>query len=408
VVFYQGSSWVSSDTNTNVAPDPVAIVHTWNYLAEQGSAGATGPAGPSGATGPQGPAGNTGPQGPIGPMGATGAQGPSGTFTLPYSSTTSLGTGTTLLSLTDNGNASGILVSLTGPSGTPGYFSAGTSASGTAATGIQVYGGNSSSSTEGDTAGPGLVAFGGSGTNSASAGDGLAASGGSSVASNGGDGIDGYGGNSLLFSGGTGVSAIGGNSSFLGGGTGIYARGGTGNVQGDAGIFYGNVSITGSISKSGGSFKIDHPLDPENKILYHSFVESPDMKNIYDGVATLGSDGSAWITLPNWFQALNSDYRYQLTAIGAPSPGMYIASEVQGNQFQIAGGAPGARVSWQVTGIRKDAYANAHRIPVEVDKSESERGKYLSPDSFGQPPSKGIYSEMGHPQTPAPKKGSRQ
>ena len=52
-------------------------------------------------------------------------------------------------------------------------------------------------------------------------------------------------------------------------------------------ILNGKVKITGNLEKAGGSFKIDHPLDPANKYLYHSFVESPDMKNVYDGVVVL-------------------------------------------------------------------------------------------------------------------------
>ena len=138
------------------------------------------------------------------------------------------------------------------------------------------------------------------------------------------------------------------------------------------GYFKGNLTVGGNISKGGGSFRIDHPLDPENKYLYHSFVESPDMKNIYDGVATLDQSGEATITLPDWFEALNRDFRYQLTCIGGYAP-VYIASEVAGNQFRIAGGRAGLKVSWQVTGIRHDAYAEAHRIPVEADKTPAEK-----------------------------------
>lgn len=138
------------------------------------------------------------------------------------------------------------------------------------------------------------------------------------------------------------------------------------------GYFKGNLTVGGNISKGGGSFRIDHPLDPENKYLYHSFVESPDMKNIYDGVVTLDASGEAAVTLPDWFEALNQDFRYQLTCIGGYAP-VYIASEVSGNQFRIAGGHSGLKVSWQVTGIRHDAYANAHRIPVEVDKTAAEK-----------------------------------
>jgi hypothetical protein len=152
---------------------------------------------------------------------------------------------------------------------------------------------------------------------------------------------------------------------------------------------YGNLQVTGTLSKGGGSFKIDHPLDPANKFLYHSFVESPDMKNVYDGVVTLDAAGEATVTLPDWFEALNRDTRIQLTAVGQFSP-LFVKSEMQANSFSIAGGKPSQRVYWQLTGIRKDAWANAHRIPVEQEKPAAERGLYLHPVENGQPAAKGI------------------
>ncbi len=145
----------------------------------------------------------------------------------------------------------------------------------------------------------------------------------------------------------------------------------------------GNLSITGNLSKGSGSFKIDDPLDPANKYLSHSFVESPDMMNIYNGVVVLDSKGEASVKLPDYFQALNNDFRYQLTAIGAPGPNLYIAEEISGNRFKVAGGKPGAKVSWQVTGVRQDAYAKAHRIQVEEEKPAQEKGHYLHPELFG-------------------------
>jgi hypothetical protein len=156
----------------------------------------------------------------------------------------------------------------------------------------------------------------------------------------------------------------------------------------------GNLAIAGTLQKGGGSFKIDHPLDPANKYLFHSFVESPDMKNVYDGVTLLDDKGEAEIELPDWFGALNKDFRYQLTAIGAPGPNLYIAEEISDDaatssnynnnksRFKIAGGTSGMKVSWQVTGIRKDPWANAHRIRVEEDKPAKERGYYTYPELF--------------------------
>ena len=152
----------------------------------------------------------------------------------------------------------------------------------------------------------------------------------------------------------------------------------------------GNFSATGVKQ-----FQIDHPLDPANRYLFHSFVESPDMMNIYNGNVTLDADGEAVIELPEWFDALNKDFRYQLTAIGAPARDLYIAEEVENNHFKIAGGKPGGKVSWQVTGIRKDPYANAHRILVEEEKSSQERGYYLHPDVYNQPAEKAISNVKG-------------
>src|SRR5581483_9579557 len=131
---------------------------------------------------------------------------------------------------------------------------------------------------------------------------------------------------------------------------------------GFAGFFQGDVQITGTVYKNGNAFKIDHPLDPGNKYLSHSVIESPDMKNLYDGVVVLDERGEAVITLPEWFGALNRDFRYQLTCIGGFAS-VFIAEKIKDNRFKIAGGWPGLEVSWQVTGIRQDAYANAHRIP---------------------------------------------
>lgn len=135
----------------------------------------------------------------------------------------------------------------------------------------------------------------------------------------------------------------------------------------------GNLNVSGTISKGGGSFRIDHPLDPANKYLSHSFVESPDMKNIYDGVVVLDSKGEAEVRLPDWFQVLNKDFRYQLTCVGGYA-NIYIADEIHENRFRIAGGRAGLKVSWQLTGTRHDAFAESHRIAVEEEKPAAEKG----------------------------------
>ena len=135
--------------------------------------------------------------------------------------------------------------------------------------------------------------------------------------------------------------------------------------------FYGDVSITGSLSKGGGGFKIDHPLEPDKKFLSHSFVESPDMKNVYDGNVELDDKGEAWIQMPDYFEALNREFRYQLTPIGGAAPSLHVAEKISGNRFKIAGGPAGLEVSWMVTGVRKDTWAEANRIQVEESKSRN-------------------------------------
>jgi hypothetical protein len=162
------------------------------------------------------------------------------------------------------------------------------------------------------------------------------------------------------------------------------------NVLGEAGLFEGNVRVEGHLSTPAGSFKIDHPLDPSNKYLYHSFVESPDMKNIYDGTVTTNASGVAIVSLPGYFSALNRDFRYQLTVIGQFAQAI-VAGELENNQFTIRTDKPNVKVSWQVTGIRQDAWANAHRIPVEVEKPEKEIGTYLHPEFYNEPNDKSVF-----------------
>jgi hypothetical protein len=151
----------------------------------------------------------------------------------------------------------------------------------------------------------------------------------------------------------------------------------------------GNVFISGNLSTGGGSFVIDHPHDPENMILRHSFVESPDMMNIYNGIIITGSNGEAIVQLPIYFEALNMDFRYQLTVIGEFAQAI-IAEEIQGNRFSIRTDKPNVKVSWQVTGVRKDKWAEDNRIIVEEYKSTETRGYYIHPAVHGQPENRSI------------------
>jgi TGF-beta propeptide len=245
-----------------------------------------------------------------------------------------------------------------------------------------------------------------------------------------GTGVYGYGAEGGYFvgspvTGGSGPGAVVGqgadNIQYDGEAGGLFygGQGDTGNLGGDglaafagdpqpsyAGYFGGNVTIDGNLSKSGGSFKIDHPLDPANKYLYHSFVESPDMMNIYNGNVTTDAHGDAVVELPEWFEALNRDFRYQLTVLGQFAQAI-VSQKVADHHFAIKTDKPEVEVSWQVTGIRQDAWANAHRIPVEENKLGRERGFYLHPELFGAPPQKSI-AWARHPEAMKKLQGARQ
>lgn len=168
-----------------------------------------------------------------------------------------------------------------------------------------------------------------------------------------------------------------------------------------AAYFDGDVNITDNLTVDGminnfgftsgfKAFKIDHPLDPQNKFLMHSCVESPDMKNIYDGVVVTDESGFATVELPEYFEALNKDFRYQLTVIGQFAQAI-IAEKVHDNRFVIQTDKPNVEVSWQITGIRHDPFAEQNRIEVEVEKVDNERGKYLFPEAYNQSEENGIH-----------------
>jgi hypothetical protein len=226
------------------------------------------------------------------------------------------------------------------------------------------------------------------------------------------NGLVGTGGNGdqdSLARGGTGVLGFGGGGgpgegpgpdmgqdgaggSFSGGsmagelGDGIDAVGGSGF----AAVFTGDIVVTGEVNSTVKLFKIDHPQDPANRYLVHASVESSETMNIYTGNVVLDEGGAAVVQLPGWFQAENADFRYSLAAVGAPAPNLYIAEEVSGNQFKIAGGHGGQKVSWQLTGVRQDAYAKAHPLVVDQAKKPREQGYYVRPELFGQPEEKGM------------------
>ncbi|RPI75837.1 MAG: hypothetical protein EHM47_01515 [Ignavibacteriales bacterium] len=184
-------------------------------------------------------------------------------------------------------------------------------------------------------------------------------------------------------------------------GIGIRAENSTGNyallgMSSWAGFFSGEsyfdggVYITGDFSVNGTkNFKIDHPLDPTNKYLIHSCVESSERMNIYNGNITTDGNGFALVELPGYFETLNIEYRYQLTVIGQFAQAI-IENEISQNRFTIKTDKPNVKVSWQVTGIRNDEYAKQNPFAAEKEKEDFAKGKYLIPELYGQPKEMGI------------------
>ncbi len=337
-----GTTNVTLDSKENTTTSHPAVLE----IVLSGPAGLTGPTGAKGATGATGP---TGPKGATGATGATGPQGPAGGLNLPYYGiATTGGYAFEVVNSTSSGNG---MAAYGGDAGS--YFLGGS--------GIFVQGGNSTSQS-GNAGGLGIEARGGYGYND---GAGNSEPGGAGAYLEGGS------------NGGYGAVVYGASGP---GGVGLEAY--AGNDGGDAAEFFGNVYVGGTLSKAGGSFKIDDPLDPDNKYLSHSFVESPDMKNVYDGVVVTDGGGTAVVTLPDWFESLNRDFRYQLTVVGQFAQAI-IGSEIADNRFTIRTDKGNVKVSWQVTGIRQDAWANAHRIPVEEEKTDVEKGHYLHPELYG-------------------------
>ena len=160
------------------------------------------------------------------------------------------------------------------------------------------------------------------------------------------------------------------------------------------GNWYG-VFANGDFGASGSkAFVIDHPLDPENKILKHYSMESPEVLNLYRGNATLGNGGEIVITLPAYFLEVNTNFSYMLTPIGSKAPGLYISKEIDDSgTFTVAGGDPGQKFSWVVYAERNDPYMQAYpeSKAVEINKKDEKKGLYLRPELYGSKREKGMF-----------------
>jgi hypothetical protein len=386
----------------------------------QGTTGPQGPSGPPGSNGPQGPAGPQGAPGPQGPQGATGPQGPAGVSpwllqssnayylqgnvgvginqpAYPLHVETSQARAGFFASTLASGPSFGVLGRSNSPAGvgvvgwSPATNGAGVGVQGQTDSpggrGVQGW----AIATTGETYGVwGLVdspdGLGVLGHNRATSGASTGVLGRVDSSANDAVGIYGYAAATTGMTAGIwGVIESNTEAAAAVYGTATAANGVTIGVLGsvDSPQGYGVFAI-GDLGSSGvKEFVIDHPLDPANRILKHYAAEGPEPYNIYRGTVTLDGEGTATVTLPAYFGAVNKDETYQLTPIGAPAPGLYVAEKVTEGRFRIAGGPAGIEVSWTVTGSRNDAWMRSRPAQAEVDKPEGWRGRYFAPSLFG-------------------------
>jgi hypothetical protein len=163
-----------------------------------------------------------------------------------------------------------------------------------------------------------------------------------------------------------------------------------------AGAFTGTVIVEGDFTATGvKAFTIDHPLDPANKILRHAAIESNEVLDMYSGNITTDANGYATVELPDYFETINKDFRYQLTVMGTFAQAI-IKQKISSNQFIIQTNQPNVEVSWQVAGVRNDKQMQAHPFVAEEAKTSRQAGKYFQPALYGQPASAGmIYMPKG-------------
>lgn len=189
-----------------------------------------------------------------------------------------------------------------------------------------------------------------------------------------------------------GVSGV--SSSIEGSGIEGFAFASSGETYGVIGTTlspsgYG-VFSNGNFGASGTkSFRIDHPRDPQNKYLNHYCSEGPEPLNIYSGTIMTDANGEAWVQLPDYYDEINKDPRYQLTVIDdSAGPGFVqvkVAKKIRDNRFMIMTSAPNVEVSWEVKAVRNDLWVRKYGAPVETEKSEYEKGKYQRPELYGAP-----------------------
>src|SRR5581483_6031536 len=126
-----------------------------------------------------------------------------------------------------------------------------------------------------------------------------------------------------------------------------------------AGYFSGDIRVEGNVISGRALTLADDPRDRANAELASTPVNASAMLNVFSGNVTTDAKGEAVVQLPGYFEATNTDPRYQLTVVGQFAQAI-VAREIKDNRFMIRTDKPDVKVSWQVTGVRSDPYAKTH------------------------------------------------
>ncbi|MFN8474212.1 MAG: hypothetical protein U0822_18610 [Anaerolineae bacterium] len=162
--------------------------------------------------------------------------------------------------------------------------------------------------------------------------------------------------------------------------------------QGDgewAGYFSGDVRVTGTLDNGLAAVKMDDPSNPTGRYINQAAVVGGDMLTLYNGNATTDAKGLAVVKVPAYVETISKDFRYQLTPIGQFAQAI-IAKELNGGEFVIQTDKPNVKVSWQLSGVRSDPYAQASSFKAVEDKNARDLGTYLHPEAYGQSKSLGV------------------
>jgi hypothetical protein len=167
-----------------------------------------------------------------------------------------------------------------------------------------------------------------------------------------------------------------------GGGVSYGVRGQSNSPSG-----YGVYSVGNTGASGAKSFRIDHPLDPENKYLLHYATESPTPQNFYVGNVVTDAQGHAWVTLPDYFSEINRNFKYQLTVVDGENTNDFVmakvATKIKDGRFLIRTNAPNTEVSWRVDADRNDLYVRNRPTKDVEEKVSFERGRYQHPEFYG-------------------------